>query len=111
MMKTPRKQLEYAKTYLGKFDEIKVRVPGGEKAKLKEYATKRGESLNGFILRAIAETMEKKCACNEVRGEWVDLRESSKDVPRSECSICGRVIIGLESAYNFCPKCGANMKG
>lgn len=44
-----------AKTY----DEIKVRVFKGEKDELKAYAEARGESLNGFIKRAIAETRER----------------------------------------------------
>lgn len=41
------------------------------------------------------------------RGEWVDTRESSKDVPTCMCSRCTRVVVGLES--KFCPDCGAPM--
>lgn len=44
------------------------------------------------------------------RGRWEDLREAYNDVPRSKCSLCGREIIGLESHYNFCPNCGADMR-
>ena len=44
-----------AKTY----DEIKVRVKKGEKDKIKAHADSRNESLNGFIKRAIDETMER----------------------------------------------------
>ncbi len=44
-----------AKTY----DEIKVRTPKGGKAIVKDHAEKRGESVNGFINRAIDETMQK----------------------------------------------------
>lgn len=39
-------------------DEIKIRVPKGEKARYKEYASDHGESLNAFIIRAINETIE-----------------------------------------------------
>lgn len=39
------------------YDEIKVRVAKGEKEKIKAYADQRGESLNGFINRAINEAM------------------------------------------------------
>ncbi len=44
-----------AKTY----DEIKVRVPKGHKAELQAHATQRGESLNGFIGRAIDEQINR----------------------------------------------------
>lgn len=41
------------------YDEIKTRVPKGKKAELQAYAESRGESLNGFVNRAIDETMER----------------------------------------------------
>lgn len=53
--------------YLEKFDEMRVRVPTGEKAKIKTHAEAQGESLNGFIIRAIDETMERDNA-QEVAG-------------------------------------------
>lgn len=42
-------------------------------------------------------------------GMWIDLRESSKDVPQCKCSECGYERIGLET--NYCPNCGAKMDG
>ena len=39
------------------YDEIKVRVSKGDKDKIKTHAESRGESLNGFINRAIDETI------------------------------------------------------
>ena len=60
MTKTPKKQLEYANNYLKKFDEIKIRVPKGEKDHIKEYAESMGESVNVFINRAIKELMERE---------------------------------------------------
>ena len=51
-----------AKTY----DEIKVRVPKGEKDLIQAHAEAHGESTNGFINRAISETMERD---NEKHGE------------------------------------------
>ena len=45
--------------YLEKFDEMRVRVPLGEKSKIKAHAEAQGESLNSFIIRAIAETTER----------------------------------------------------
>ena len=44
-----------AKTY----DEITVRVPKGEKDLIQAHAEAHGESTNGFINRAISETMER----------------------------------------------------
>lgn len=41
------------------YDEIKVRVEKGQKDIIKAHAEARGESVNGFIGRAIDETMER----------------------------------------------------
>lgn len=41
------------------YDEIKVRVAKGRKLSVKAHAAERGESVNGFIGRAIEETMER----------------------------------------------------
>ena len=45
--------------YLEKFDEVRVRVPKGRKAEIKAHAEHCGESLNGFIIRAITNQMEQ----------------------------------------------------
>lgn len=45
--------------YLENQDEIKVRVPKGRKAELQAHAEQQGESLNGFIVRAVDETIER----------------------------------------------------
>ena len=50
-----------AKTY----GEIKVRVPKGEKDLIQAHAEAHGESTNGFINRAISETMERDKADGE----------------------------------------------
>ena len=41
------------------YDEIKVRTDKGKKERIKAHAESRGESVNGFINRAIDETMER----------------------------------------------------
>ena len=41
------------------YDEIKVRVSKGQKDVIQAHAAARGESVNGFIGRAITETMER----------------------------------------------------
>lgn len=41
------------------YDEIKIRVPKGNKAIIKQYAEEHGESVNSFVYRAIKETMDR----------------------------------------------------
>lgn len=41
------------------YDEIKVRVGKGQKAEIQAHAEARSESVNGFINRAISETIER----------------------------------------------------
>ena len=45
--------------YLEKLDEVKVRLPKGQKAVIKAHAEEHGESVNGFIGRAINETIDR----------------------------------------------------
>jgi len=47
------------------YDRIELKVPKGEKEDLKAHAQQRGESLNGFIKRAIAEALERDKAEQE----------------------------------------------
>lgn len=41
------------------YDRVNLCVPKGEKDKIKAHADANGESLNGFIIRAITEAMER----------------------------------------------------
>ena len=45
------------KRYISRFVEVKVRMDPDRRESIKSYAEKRGESVNGFINRAIDETM------------------------------------------------------
>ena len=40
---------EYAKKYMGKLDEIKIRMPKGRKADIEAHAKRKGISVNGLI--------------------------------------------------------------
>ena len=62
--------------------------------------------LNQYIRAALRPVSREKVE-KVWRGEWIDTRESSKDVPTCMCSRCTRVVVGLES--KFCPNCGAPM--
>lgn len=50
------------------YDRINIAIPKGEKGKIKSHAEQRGESVNGFIKRAINETMERDGDYTELSG-------------------------------------------
>ena len=52
---TKAKNKYNAKTY----DSLRIIVKKGEKDKIKAHAEKHGESLNGFVNRAIDETIKR----------------------------------------------------
>ena len=59
-------QKAVAKYMKANYDDIKVRVPKGERDIIKAHAEKHdGGSVNGFIQRAIKETMQRD---QETRG-------------------------------------------
>ncbi len=51
--------------YLEKFDEIRTRIPKGNKAIIQAHAEARGESVNAFINRAIENQMERDNAATQ----------------------------------------------
>ena len=51
-------QLKANKKYHEKFDDLRIRVPAGEKAIIDQHAQSMGESTNAFVRRAIAIVME-----------------------------------------------------
>jgi len=42
------------------YDEIKIRIPKGEKEIIQAFAEQNGESTNSFIYRAIKEAMKSE---------------------------------------------------
>ena len=42
-----------------KYDRVELTMPKGRKAELQAHATTNGESLNGFVNRAIDEAVER----------------------------------------------------
>ena len=52
-------QRAVAKYMKENYDEIKIRIVKGEKDRIKAHAEQRSESVNGFIKRAIDETIER----------------------------------------------------
>ena len=60
--------------YLEKLDEVRIRMPKGKKATIQAHAEAHSESVNGFINRAIQETMERD---NDVLGPSEGRREGA----------------------------------
>lgn len=59
-MPTTKAQQKAVARYKAKaYDETKILLQKGEKDRLKAHAAKHGESLNGFINRAVRETMQR----------------------------------------------------
>lgn len=48
-----------AKFNAANYDRVELRLPKGKKQELKEHAESRGETLNGFVNRAILEAIAR----------------------------------------------------
>ena len=60
-MPQTKAQLEASRKYQKeKLEEIKFRVPKGNKERIQNHAKANGESTNAFIYRAINETIERE---------------------------------------------------
>ena len=63
-------QKKASEKYLEKLDEVRIRMKKGRRDVIKAHADARGESVNGFINRAIDETMQRDgCAQSAAAGE------------------------------------------
>lgn len=59
-MTVSKAQQKAVAKYMSKaYDEIKLRVKKGKREEIKEHAEARGESVNGFINRAIDNQIER----------------------------------------------------
>ena len=67
MAVTKAQQRAVSKYTKENYDEIKVRVEKGQKETIQAHAAALGESVNGFIGRAIAETMARDNGNNEAK--------------------------------------------
>lgn len=58
-MPTTKASIKAVNKYMKQnYDEIKIRVKKGRKQEIQAHAETMGESVNGFIIRAITETIE-----------------------------------------------------
>ncbi len=66
MNKTSESVLRAVKKYQQeKLEEIKFRVPKGEKARIQAYAKANGESTNAFIYRVVCQEMDGGAVAQE----------------------------------------------
>ena len=65
--------------YLEKLDEVRIRMPKGHKATIQAHAEARGESVNGFINRAIQEAMERDNAAYRATEDGTDTKEEAEE--------------------------------
>ena len=48
----------------------------------------------------------------ERKGEWIEHRPPTNDYcGMVECPFCGEELVGEPTDFNYCPNCGARMKG
>jgi predicted HicB family RNase H-like nuclease len=62
-------QKAVAKYMKSNYDELKVRIEIGKKADLQTHAAGQRESLNGFVNRAIDETVERDKTKDTAKGD------------------------------------------
>ena len=56
---TPARRKANAKYLRERVDTLRIRVPKGEADLIKAHAADQGESMNGFVCRAIDEAMKR----------------------------------------------------
>lgn len=62
------------------------------------------------------DTMMKRGKCEITsKGKWEYVQyDGNADIGNWHCSECGRIVLtktGKKPYYNFCPNCGADMRG
>ena len=94
---------EEAIKFLKQYQGYEAMFPDGEK--LKHAFDLTDETVDTLLtaLRPVSREQVEKVW----RGEWEDMREAYKDVPKRRCSRCKSVFIGLDTP--FCEVCGAPM--
>lgn len=59
MTVSKKQQASVTKYVKENYDRIGITCPKGKKTKIKAHAKSQGESVNGFVMRAIDETMKR----------------------------------------------------
>lgn len=72
------------------------------------------EKLREIVKEAVERFKEEYEIVDRPQGEWIEHWYPYFDVAGIECSICGKDVPYWERNYdmpNYCPSCGARMKG
>lgn len=84
--------------------------------KLRAYAERKHEAgntelANGILKAAnyIHNNIVRADAVEVVHGRWIG--EKGGYMWRENCSVCGDPVYNKIKSYNYCPNCGANMRG
>ena len=133
-MKTTEAERKAVAKYHAKLDDIKIRVPKGEREKYKEYAQSKGKSLNALIIELLENDMNGHQSETQSAGaDTLEVSEAVPTVPEREecentlkdegtesdilfnCSKCKNKywidVIDFENQkVNFCPGCGRRIK-
>lgn len=130
---TSKAQLQANAKYHEKFDDIKIRVPKGNREKFKEFAESKGKSLNALIIELLENDMNSSQSETQSAGadtlevsEAVTEREECENISKykdetwsdfifkcSECNAQFDIDKSIEEEpvkVNFCPKCGRRIK-
>lgn len=66
-IKSEAQKRAVAKYNAENYERLEIRVPKGDKARIQTHAEALSESVNGFVGRAISETMERDQAAGKGR--------------------------------------------
>jgi uncharacterized protein (DUF1778 family) len=69
MAVSKKQQASVNKYVKNNYDRINVTMPKGQKEEIKAHAEALGESVNGFINRAISETIQRDTAATGAQSE------------------------------------------
>lgn len=81
---------------------------------IKELESSEDFSFNNALICAMNNIAELPPAADVrpvVCGRWKDAIQSCHDSPHVKCSVCGEYYWSYFKKFNYCPKCGADMKG
>ena len=74
-----------------------------------KYNVEHGQDYKLFKIIANGKLYEER-----LQGEWIFLKANEEQTDGYECSVCKcayHTRVPYFSEYNFCPNCGAKMKG
>ena len=81
-----------------------------------EYLLKRNDTLvDGWLADRIIEEIEDAPTIEaepRKHGRWINIKVSTTGKSSAECSECGAIVhTTFTSTVNYCPNCGADMRG